>query len=76
LAVPASTRTGGGDLRIIVAGNGRGPVKESGDGFGIIGMIERARSVGGVVEAGPGQGGGFVVAAVLPLNAGQRAEVR
>ncbi|MFD0534395.1 CDP-alcohol phosphatidyltransferase family protein [Actinomadura luteofluorescens] len=30
-------------------------------------MIERARSVGGTLDAGPGESGGFVVTAVLPL---------
>ncbi len=39
-------------------------------GFGIIGMTERARSVGGTLTAGPGEDGGFVVRAVLPAGAG------
>jgi signal transduction histidine kinase len=30
-------------------------------------MIERARSVGGTLDAGPGTAGGFAVTAVLPL---------
>ncbi|MFI6524344.1 sensor histidine kinase [Streptomyces uncialis] len=36
-------------------------------GFGLIGMRERARSVGGTLQAGPSPDGGFTVAAVLPL---------
>ncbi|MGW1276730.1 sensor histidine kinase [Streptomyces tsukubensis] len=36
-------------------------------GFGIAGMRERARSVHGTLTAGPRPGGGFLVAAVLPL---------
>ncbi|MFJ8741351.1 sensor histidine kinase [Embleya sp. NPDC127516] len=42
-------------------------------GFGILGMTERARSVGGTLVAGPGPGagGGFKVEAVLPM--GERA---
>lgn len=36
-------------------------------GFGLIGMRERARSVGGTLQAGPSADGGFAVAAVLPL---------
>jgi signal transduction histidine kinase len=40
----------------------------SGDGHGIIGMRERAVSVGGRLEAGPCPGGGFAVSARLPLS--------
>lgn len=36
-------------------------------GYGLIGMRERARSVGGTLTAGPSADGGFAVAAVLPL---------
>ncbi|MFC9810736.1 sensor histidine kinase [Streptomyces virginiae] len=38
-----------------------------GSGYGILGMRERARSVGGTLSAGPRDGGGFEVAAQLPL---------
>ena len=41
-------------------------------GFGIAGMCERARGVGGQVEAGPRTTGGFRVRAVLP-TAGRSA---
>ncbi|UGQ08963.1 histidine kinase [Yinghuangia sp. ASG 101] len=37
-------------------------------GFGIIGMTERARSVGGTLTAAPGEDSGFVVRAVLPTG--------
>ncbi|MDX3645991.1 two-component sensor histidine kinase, partial [Streptomyces sp. MB09-02B] len=40
----------------------------TGSGFGILGMRDRARSVGGTVEAGPRADGGFEVEAVLPLG--------
>ncbi|MFI0352080.1 sensor histidine kinase [Actinomadura sp. 9N407] len=71
----------GGVLRITVADNGRGRAAGgTGTGFGIIGMTERARSVGGTVETGPGAAGGFVVTALLPLGAaagaGRRADAR
>ncbi|MEU0686015.1 sensor histidine kinase [Streptomyces uncialis] len=41
---------------------------EAAPGFGLIGMRERARSVGGTLQAGPSADGGFAVAAVLPLS--------
>jgi signal transduction histidine kinase len=37
-------------------------------GNGLRGMRERAEAVGGRLEAGPGEGGGFVVRAVLPYG--------
>ena len=39
-----------------------------GGGHGLIGMPERAAAVGGRVTAGPRDGGGFEVSAVLPLT--------
>ncbi|GGU16037.1 two-component sensor histidine kinase [Streptomyces violascens] len=55
-------------LRVTVTDDGRGGAAE-GSGFGIVGMRERARSVGGTLEAGPREGGGFRVTADLPLVA-------
>lgn len=45
------------------------PEEETPLGYGLIGMRERARSVGGTLTAGPAPEGGFAVAAVLPLAA-------
>jgi signal transduction histidine kinase len=42
--------------------------ESTGGGHGLAGMRERAASVGGSVKAGPGAGGGFLVAARLPLG--------
>ncbi|MFJ9018820.1 hypothetical protein ACIRPU_02355 [Streptomyces sp. NPDC102259] len=54
-------RDGGGEGGGRTAEGGRAP------GFGIVGMRERARSVGGSLEAGPRDDGkGFEVSAVLP----------
>jgi signal transduction histidine kinase len=39
-----------------------------GGGFGLVGMRERAQSVGGRLRAGPRPGGGFEVRAELPLS--------
>ena len=57
----------GGGLVVRVADDGGGPSGGPPEGFGILGMIERARSVGGTLDAGPGESGGFVVTAFLPL---------
>lgn len=40
-----------------------------GSGTGIAGMRERARMLGGSLEAGPNPGGGFTVRALLPIAA-------
>jgi signal transduction histidine kinase len=46
------------------AGSGNG----AGSGQGILGMRERARALGGSLEAGPRPGGGFRVQATLPVG--------
>lgn len=38
-------------------------------GFGLLGMAERAQLLGGSLSAGPGREGGWVVEAVLPVEA-------
>jgi signal transduction histidine kinase len=50
-----------------------GPRDGIGLGQGIRGMQERARTLGGVVEAGPAPDGRFHVVARLPLPAGLSA---
>ena len=54
-------------LRIEVTDDGRGPVGEH-VGHGLIGMRERAALYGGTLAAGPADGGGFRVTAVLPVD--------
>lgn len=58
----------GRTLHVTVTDDGTAPAGTGGSGYGIVGMRERARSVGGTLSAGPRDGGGFVVAAVLPLQ--------
>ncbi|MCX4980757.1 sensor histidine kinase [Streptomyces sp. NBC_00572] len=53
-------------VRVTNGGAARGGT--SGSGYGILGMRERARSVGGTLVAGPRDGGGFEVEAALPLS--------
>jgi signal transduction histidine kinase len=50
-------------------GTGRDQVVRAGGGHGLVGMRERAAMLGGELEAGPTADGGFLVTAVLPLDA-------
>lgn len=61
-------------LRLEIVDEGAGPpdgepTGSPSGGHGIVGMRERALLLGGEFEAGPGSGGGFRVAARLPLRA-------
>jgi signal transduction histidine kinase len=58
---------------IEVVDDGRGAGTGRGDGHGIAGMRERAALYGGSLDAGPLPGGGFRVAARLPLHEGLSA---
>jgi len=48
--------------------NGRGETRLPGSGHGITGMRERAQSLGGTLETGPGASGGFSVVARIPVS--------
>jgi signal transduction histidine kinase len=72
-AVRAQVRvTYGGDwLYVQVDDDGparQAPDGRAGAGHGILGMTERAASLGGALEAGPRPGGGYRVVARLPLG--------
>ena len=58
--------TYGDELRVEVSDDGIGGSALPGNG--IAGMRERAEALGGVLEAGPRPGGGFRVAARLPVG--------
>jgi len=58
-----------GQLSIEVTDSGRGGSGAAGTGYGITGMRERATLLGGDFSAGPHHGGGFRVAARLPVPA-------
>lgn len=64
-------RAGSGGVRGGRAGppDGPGNGNGAGSGQGILGMRERARALGGSLEAGPRPGGGFRVQATLPVAA-------
>jgi signal transduction histidine kinase len=53
-------------IEVTDSGRGGGP---AGTGYGITGMRERAALLGGDFSAGPRPGGGFQVAARLPVPA-------
>jgi signal transduction histidine kinase len=64
------------DVTVEVIDDGQGVVAPTGDGqarvgHGLIGMRERVAAFGGDLEAGPRPGGGFRVAARLPLAVDQ-----
>lgn len=72
-AVDVELRYGPDTLRLRVRDNGPGPggdvTKPRGDaGHGLLGMRERAFSVGGALYTGAAPGGGFLVEAVLPAE--------
>ena len=54
-------------LRLEIRDNGPGTAAAL-DGLGIVGMRERAAMVGGTLETGPADGGGFAVRAALPTG--------
>ncbi len=68
-APPTSSSTYGTDaLTVTVEDDGRGLVPADSDGTGIVGMRERAETLGGTLEVGRGRTGGTRVHASLPLR--------
>ncbi|WP_330276061.1 sensor histidine kinase [Lentzea sp. NBC_00516] len=68
--VGIDVRREGDAVRLRVSDDGHtvpGPAPEP--GFGLLGMAERAQLLGGSLSAGPGPEGGWVVEAVLPVEA-------
>lgn len=57
-----------GILRVCVSDNGRGTRGGPSTGWGLTGMRERVALLGGTVEAGTRDGGGFVVDARIPAE--------
>ncbi|MET9910040.1 sensor histidine kinase [Streptomyces sp. NPDC006476] len=68
VAVRVEVHESDGALRLSVTDDGTCPDPGTAPGFGLAGMRERARSVGGTLDAGPRREGGFGVTAVLPLQ--------
>jgi len=70
LAVPAEGRDGEAD-RHTADDERTGAPGGAGGGQGLVGMRERAAMLGGTLEAGPTDDGGFVVSATLPITEGR-----
>ncbi|MGW0707407.1 sensor histidine kinase [Streptomyces sp. NPDC002643] len=66
---------GGGELRLRIDDDGPATGTDAGgSGSGLMGMRERAAALGGTIEAGPRDDGGFRVLAVLPVRAPREVE--
>jgi signal transduction histidine kinase len=62
------------DVEIHDDGSGPGPTSATGAGFGLTGLAERVRGLGGELTAGPRPEGGFSVTASLPIRAAAEAQ--
>jgi signal transduction histidine kinase len=75
-ASEVQVRVDGGDevvrLTVVDDGEGGGASTPSTPGFGLIGMAERAKLLGGTFDAGPSASGGWTVDATLPRRAATR----
>ena len=58
-------------VRLTIRDDGRAGPTTSNPGFGLVGMRERASLLGGSLDAGPMQNGGWSVVAVLPRDGGR-----
>ena len=56
------------ELELEVRDDGRGATASDGLGHGLVGIRERVKIYGGELEAGPANGGGFVLSARLPVG--------
>ena len=64
--VRVEIRRRGKAFEIKVYDDGRGPSNVEGSGFGLVGLAERVRALGGELATGPHPNGGFAVVARIP----------
>lgn len=74
----ARVRVARADDRVVLevvddGGRATAPLRDSGSGHGLQGMRERVAALGGTLEAGPRDSGGWRVTAVLPLGSEEPA---
>jgi signal transduction histidine kinase len=58
-----------GEVTLTVSDDGQGLGPDAADGFGLAGMRDRLRSVGGALAVGPGTDGGTTLCARVPVEA-------
>jgi signal transduction histidine kinase len=68
-AVDVELRYGPDELVVRIRDNGPGAVAAGTPGHGLLGMRERAATVGGTLRTGSAHGGGFVIEVRLPVRA-------
>lgn len=66
--VRVSVQADASAVRLTVSDDGAPQEGPAAQGFGLVGMAERAALLGGTCTAGPATDGGWVVSAVLPLT--------